>query len=234
MWNFPQPRGDHAASGRLRRGNPGGRADKYWHDHKGAMVNAIRTRKGSRRPMWSSCALARSTANGTRRLMRAMPRPWASPDRGADARSSACAERGGRRRAGRDRRPGQGRRHPALCADRRACLILRRPPTYGRAAFPISPRAAECCARLARRGGPGSGRDRPRHWKAVPFQHLFARRRNPASPSHGQSRYRQWNSRPRSSRAFKRGVQHAKQTLAFADIAVARAWGLRSRAPANL
>jgi YtoQ family protein len=37
---------DHAASDDCGVAILGAEPDKYWHDHKGAMVNAIRTRKG--------------------------------------------------------------------------------------------------------------------------------------------------------------------------------------------
>jgi len=43
---FSGPVTDHAASDDCGVAILGGEGDKYWHDHKGAMVNAIRTRKG--------------------------------------------------------------------------------------------------------------------------------------------------------------------------------------------
>ncbi|HAW45868.1 MAG TPA: hypothetical protein DCX34_01295 [Roseovarius sp.] len=43
---FSGPVTDHAASDDCGVAILGDEADKYWHDHKGAMVNAIRTRKG--------------------------------------------------------------------------------------------------------------------------------------------------------------------------------------------
>lgn len=43
---FASPVTDHAASDDCGVAILGEEADKYWHDHKGAMVNAIRTRKG--------------------------------------------------------------------------------------------------------------------------------------------------------------------------------------------
>jgi len=43
---FSAPVTDHAASDDCGVAILGAEADKYWHDHKGAMVNAIRTRKG--------------------------------------------------------------------------------------------------------------------------------------------------------------------------------------------
>lgn len=43
---FNAPVTDHAASDDCGVAILGGEQDKYWHDHKGAMVNAIRTRKG--------------------------------------------------------------------------------------------------------------------------------------------------------------------------------------------
>ena len=43
---FDAPVTDHAASDDCGVAILGDEADKYWHDHKGAMVNAIRTRKG--------------------------------------------------------------------------------------------------------------------------------------------------------------------------------------------
>ena len=43
---FNAPVTDHAASDDCGVAILGEEADKYWHDHKGAMVNAIRTRKG--------------------------------------------------------------------------------------------------------------------------------------------------------------------------------------------
>ena len=43
---FSSPVTDHAASDDCGVAILGAEADKYWHDHKGAMVNAIRTRKG--------------------------------------------------------------------------------------------------------------------------------------------------------------------------------------------
>ena len=44
--SFNAPVTDHAASDDCGVAILGGESDKYWHDHKGAMVNAIRTRKG--------------------------------------------------------------------------------------------------------------------------------------------------------------------------------------------
>ncbi|SDH96467.1 YtoQ family protein [Lutimaribacter saemankumensis] len=43
---FSSPVTDHAASDDCGVAILGGEENKYWHDHKGAMVNAIRTRKG--------------------------------------------------------------------------------------------------------------------------------------------------------------------------------------------
>lgn len=43
---FSSPVTDHAASDDCGGAILGAETDKYWHDHKGAMVNAIRTRKG--------------------------------------------------------------------------------------------------------------------------------------------------------------------------------------------
>ncbi len=43
---FNSPVTDHAASDDCGVNILGAEGDKYWHDHKGAMVNAIRTRKG--------------------------------------------------------------------------------------------------------------------------------------------------------------------------------------------
>lgn len=43
---FSSPVTDHAASDDCGVAILGKEPDKYWHDHKGAMVNAIRTRKG--------------------------------------------------------------------------------------------------------------------------------------------------------------------------------------------
>ena len=43
---FDSPVTDHAASDDCGVSILGGEQNKYWHDHKGAMVNAIRTRKG--------------------------------------------------------------------------------------------------------------------------------------------------------------------------------------------
>lgn len=44
--SFNSPVTDHAASDDCGVNILGAEPDKYWHDHKGAMVNAIRTRKG--------------------------------------------------------------------------------------------------------------------------------------------------------------------------------------------
>lgn len=44
--NFSSPVTDHDASDDCGVTILGAEGDKYWHDHKGAMVNAIRTRKG--------------------------------------------------------------------------------------------------------------------------------------------------------------------------------------------
>lgn len=44
--SFDSPVTDHAASDDCGVAVLGAEPDKYWHDHKGAMVNAIRTRKG--------------------------------------------------------------------------------------------------------------------------------------------------------------------------------------------
>lgn len=43
---FTSPVTDHAASDDCGVAILGDEPNKYWHDHKGAMVNAIRTRKG--------------------------------------------------------------------------------------------------------------------------------------------------------------------------------------------
>ena len=43
---FNAPVTDHAASDDCGVAILGAEPNKYWHDHKGAMVNAIRTRKG--------------------------------------------------------------------------------------------------------------------------------------------------------------------------------------------
>ena len=43
---FSSPVTDHAASDDCGVAILGAETDKYWHDHKGAMMNAIRTRKG--------------------------------------------------------------------------------------------------------------------------------------------------------------------------------------------
>ncbi|MEM6324417.1 MAG: YtoQ family protein [Pseudomonadota bacterium] len=43
---FSSPVTDHAASDDCGVAILGAETNKYWHDHKGAMVNAIRTRKG--------------------------------------------------------------------------------------------------------------------------------------------------------------------------------------------
>lgn len=43
---FSAPVTDHEASDDCGVAILGPEADKYWHDHKGAMLNAIRTRKG--------------------------------------------------------------------------------------------------------------------------------------------------------------------------------------------
>jgi len=43
---FSSPVTDHAASDDCGVSILGAEDNKYWHDHKGAMVNAIRTRKG--------------------------------------------------------------------------------------------------------------------------------------------------------------------------------------------
>ena len=44
--SFSAPVTDHAASDDCGVAILGAEDQKYWHDHKGAMVNAIRTRKG--------------------------------------------------------------------------------------------------------------------------------------------------------------------------------------------
>lgn len=44
--SFSGPVTDHAASDDCGVAILGAEPNKYWHDHKGAMVNAIRTRKG--------------------------------------------------------------------------------------------------------------------------------------------------------------------------------------------
>ena len=43
---FDNPVTDHAASDDCGVAILGAEPDKFWHDHKGAMMNAIRTRKG--------------------------------------------------------------------------------------------------------------------------------------------------------------------------------------------
>ncbi len=44
--SFSNPVTDHAASDDCGVAILGAEADKFWHDHKGAKINAIRTRKG--------------------------------------------------------------------------------------------------------------------------------------------------------------------------------------------
>ncbi|WP_306116978.1 MULTISPECIES: YtoQ family protein [unclassified Roseovarius] len=44
--SFSSPVTDHGASDDCGVAILGAEDDKYWHDHKGAMINAIRTRKG--------------------------------------------------------------------------------------------------------------------------------------------------------------------------------------------
>ena len=44
--SFNSPVTDHAASDDCGVAILGAEENKYWHDHKGAMINAIRTRKG--------------------------------------------------------------------------------------------------------------------------------------------------------------------------------------------
>lgn len=44
--SFDSPVTDHDASDDCGVAILGAESDKYWHDHKGAMMNAIRTRKG--------------------------------------------------------------------------------------------------------------------------------------------------------------------------------------------
>lgn len=44
--SFDSPVTDHGASDDCGVDILGAEPDKYWHDHKGAMINAIRTRKG--------------------------------------------------------------------------------------------------------------------------------------------------------------------------------------------
>ena len=44
--SFSAPVTDHAASDDCGAAILGAEDDKYWHDHKGAMMNAIRTRRG--------------------------------------------------------------------------------------------------------------------------------------------------------------------------------------------
>ncbi len=44
--SFSAPVTDHAASDDCGVAILGAEDDKYWHDHKGAMMNAIRTRRG--------------------------------------------------------------------------------------------------------------------------------------------------------------------------------------------
>ena len=44
--SFSAPVTDHAASDDCGVAILGAEPNKYWHDHKGAMINAIRTRKG--------------------------------------------------------------------------------------------------------------------------------------------------------------------------------------------
>ena len=46
MSAFSSPVTDHGASDDCGVAILGAEEDKYWHDHKGAMINAIRTRKG--------------------------------------------------------------------------------------------------------------------------------------------------------------------------------------------
>ena len=49
---FNAPVTDHDASDDCGVAILGEEPNKYWHDHKGAMVNAIRTRKGISKGIW--------------------------------------------------------------------------------------------------------------------------------------------------------------------------------------
>lgn len=56
---FNSPVTDHDASDDCGVAILGAEANKYWHDHKGAMVNAIRDPQGDRRCRCGCCALWR-------------------------------------------------------------------------------------------------------------------------------------------------------------------------------
>jgi YtoQ family protein len=63
--DFTGPVTDHAASDDCGAAILGAPSEKFWHDHVGAGVNAIRTRTLLEHAEWSSYASASSTASGT-------------------------------------------------------------------------------------------------------------------------------------------------------------------------
>ena len=75
---FKSPVTDHAASDDCGVNILGAENQKFWHDHKGAKVNAIRTRKGIADADIVSCDLVSNISNGTQHLTRATPRHLAN------------------------------------------------------------------------------------------------------------------------------------------------------------
>lgn len=70
---FLGPVTDHAASDDCGVEIIGAEPDKFWHDHKGAKLNAIRTRTAIGRADVVVVRLVKNTNNGMRLLMLAMP-----------------------------------------------------------------------------------------------------------------------------------------------------------------
>jgi YtoQ family protein len=114
---FTSPVTDHAASDDCGVAILGAEPNKFWHDHKGAKVNAIRTRHGietadivvvrfgEKYKQWNA-AFRRGLCGGAGQAR----------DRAVHAGPSARAERGARGGACRGGGTRTGRRYPALHA----------------------------------------------------------------------------------------------------------------------
>ena len=75
---FNSPVTDHAASDDCGVAILGDEPNKFWHDNKGANINAIRTRKGIADADVVVVRFGKSIANGMRHLMQALRPPWAN------------------------------------------------------------------------------------------------------------------------------------------------------------
>ena len=128
---FAAPVTHHEASDDCGVAILGAEPDKFWHDHKGAQLNAIRTRTlieqadivvvrfGEKYKQWNAAFDAGFAA------------ALGKPNRHPPARAPACLERGRRCRLGSGADAGAGGRDAALRHQRRARRLHRQSPGRG-------------------------------------------------------------------------------------------------------